>query len=384
MDGRRHVLGMATAWPGCGMLLAGCTLLLGGCGGQGEPGGTPLARDVALYPPTELVRTAEGSLVALVAEGETHALTLYRSDDAGETWARWKPLRAPETFDEVELTCGGRTLAVAGRRERTIWLATLQADPQAPADTLLHTIEWFTDEAVASLALTAAAAEPDKDPLLYLAYLTGDPADSNLALYAGSSDDGGTTWTSARRLAEGNLGRVALTTRAGGGKAAELGYSRDYFFQWRGLSERDHTSPFRVRLRVDGGSRNEIARMDRDVLVVGESDRNQVVCCTSHNGGRNWEPAMALAGASDSRRVPDVAAGFGRFWAVFAAADTAMIARSAKNPRTPKRWSRDMILARTGCVGEPSIVALPDSSAGVLYASSKGGVYFVRVQEAVD
>ena len=70
--------------------------------------------------------------------------------------------------------------------------------------------------------------------------------------------------------------------------------------------------------------------------------------------------------------------------AVFAAADTAMIARSAKNPRTPKRWSRNMILARTGCVGEPSIVALPDSSAGVLYASSKGGVYFVRVQEAVD
>ncbi|MCK4306216.1 MAG: hypothetical protein KAY24_18390 [Candidatus Eisenbacteria sp.] len=363
----------------CGTLLL-AQLMAGGCG-RDEPE-IPivlLSEEVSLHPPTELVRTPSGNLVALVAEGEDCVLTLYRSGPDGQLWRRWQALPAPEGIREVDLSVDGNLLVVAGNRGQAIWISTLAIDPQSPEDSIPSSTELPAKQTVVSLAIAAIASVPDEAPELQLAYLVGDPADSQRVMMRRWSLDGGVSWSEPRQLGEGILGRVALETRPSGGKSADLCFSREGFLRWRGLSGSDRTDEFRITLRVAPDSRNEIARMGLGVLVVGESARHQVVASASDNSGRNWSAAMALARNADHPRVPDIDAGFGRYWVTYSSGDTTLAVRTATDPSRPTYWSRGIYFRETRCLGEPSIVALPDSSAGLLFAVPDGKVYFARV-----
>ncbi|MFC1572501.1 hypothetical protein ACFL6M_02770, partial [Candidatus Eisenbacteria bacterium] len=354
-----------------------------GCGREADVEPVQLSVDRQLVPPTELIRTPGGDLVALVGEAGEGALTLYRCVSDGLNWERWQSLPAPEQITEVDLACGGSRLAVAASRGETIWVASCDADPQQPDDAHFLTTDFTAEQHVVSLAIAAVAPDADTIPGLHLAYLTGDPSDSIRVMWHRWSADGGETWSEQQRLGDGVLGRVALETQPGGGLTTDLGFSRERFMHWRGLSGLDYTGEFKVRLRVDHSSRNEIARLGKEVLVAGESHRHQVLSATSHNNGRNYEPATALGRDSDHSRVPDIDAGFGRFWVVYNAGDTLLVARTATHPSRAKLWSPGITVPVSGCLGEPSIVALPDSTAGILYAEPGGKVSFAKVPAPV-
>jgi hypothetical protein len=175
---------------------------------------------------------------------------------------------------------------------------------------------------------------------------------------------------------EGRLGGAALGTRPEGGGSVDLIYAFDDFLYWQGLMGSDRTDAFLVRLRVFPTSRNQIARLGHTVLVSAESGRHQVVAAVSGNGGRNWEPAIALAKDADQPRRPDIDAAFGRFWVAYASGDTTLAVRSATDPVRPGHWSRGIYLHAVECIGDPSIVALPGDRAGLLFATPGGKVYF--------
>jgi hypothetical protein len=340
------------------------------------------SEDLPLYPPIDLVRAPSGDLVALAAEGEARQLALYRGGPDGERWERWLPLPAPPDIVEVDLAAGGKLIALAGSRSKAhaIWFSALLADPEARTDSIIGTVEFAAESTVVSLALAVFAPASDLVPQIHLTYLTGDPADTLREMRHRWSVDGGYTWSDEISLGSGTLGRVACDTRPVGGRAADLAFSRDRFMHWRGLSGRDRTEAIRARLRVAHTSRNEVARMGSAVLLCGESHRNQVVAISSTNAGRNWGTAISLARDSDHRRVPDIDAGDGLFWVVYSSGDTTLTVRAAADPSRPQNWSRGIFFTSTRCIGEPAIVALPDSSAGVLFAAPEGKVYFARVR----
>ncbi len=358
-----------------------------------------IAPDSLLLPPTQLVRTATGELVVLAVEGEKRTLTLYRSGPQGDQWQRWQSLTAPAGIREVDMTSAGNLLAVAATEGHAIWLGSLPLESEAQEHPAPHTTEFLCDRTVLSLALAgtapaamapattgpaatapaATAAAADAAPQLHLAYLTGDPPDTERVIFHRWSHDGGLNWSEPHVLAQGALGPVDLSAQPDSGRSVELGYSRGGFLRWRRLTGSDASPEVEVRVAVAPGSQNALACLGPRIAIIGESERHQVVGSVSENGGHNWGRAIAMARASRHFRVPDIAAAFGRFWIAYSFGDSAVVARSSTNPWHPKNWGPPIFIAHTLSVGSPSVVALSEDSAGVLFAAQEGKIYFVRV-----
>ena len=362
----------------------GLALLIScGCGPSKDPTRVLLDEDHLLYAPTELIRTAGGDLVALVAAGEEHRLTLYRSKNEGRDWTRWYGLPISTETYYVELVSEGTLLVVAVNMGRSIWLGMTAADPQSAADSLLRTLELSPEDhaPVTAMTIAAAAPAPDSLPHLFLVYRTPSGAGdaSGQRLFRRHSSDGGRSWSGAQQLAEGNLGRPALCANPAGGRTVHLAYTEDRLFRWRGLSTGSRTPVFKPVVQVAENSRNRIAALGPYIVVMGETERQQVILATSENRGRNWERAITIARDANHRRAPDLATGYGFYWSTFNAGDSALVVRIAWNSLNPRGWCPDIRIADVACEGWPSIVALPDTTAGVLFAEPDGRVYFTKV-----
>ncbi len=96
--------------------------------------------------------------------------------------------------------------------------------------------------------------------------------------------------------------------------------------------------------------------------------------------GLNWSPAMALSKKSNLSRRPDLDADFGRFWSLFTEGDSLLVTRSSTRPMHPKFWSDEIVISESIVTGEPTIAAMPDSTAGILFAVPDGEVFFARVK----
>jgi hypothetical protein len=185
-------------------------------------------------------------------------------------------------------------------------------------------------------------------------------------------------------VAEGALGFPGIYARSEHADVVDVVYMRDDLLRWRANSRQGRRwSPEReIRLRVEETSRSDVARVGHLVLAVGESGRHQVVCATSRNSGHNWERATAIAQDARRPRHPAVDSGFGRFWVAFTEDDSLLIARTTDSPWHPRQWSERIPVAAGPIAGRPAIVALPDSTAGVLYATPAGRVLFTTVRMA--
>lgn len=358
-------------------------LILFGCGAPQSPRRVMLDESAQLYAPTELVRTGQGDLVALVACGEEHRLTLYRSKNDGRVWTHWYSLPVSTDSYDIELVSQGTLLVVAVNLGRSVWLGITAADPQSAADSTLRAIELPPGNEMPITAMTVAAAAPHPDslPHLFLVYRTSLSAeDSTQVLFRRNSKDGGYGWTQPEQLAEGKLGRPALCANPTGGRSVHLAYTEDEMFRWRGLTSGSRTPVFRPVVRVADFSRNRIVALGRSVVVMGETDRHQVILATSENRGRNWERAITIARDADHRRAPDLAAGYDFYWSTFNSGDSALVVRIAWNSLNPRGWCLEIPIAEVACEGWPSIVALPDTTAGVLFAEPGGRVYFAKVE----
>ena len=113
---------------------------------------------------------------------------------------------------------------------------------------------------------------------------------------------------------------------------------------------------------------------------MSESETHQVVGAPSRNGGTNWDRAIALAHGSDRPRRPALDWGGGRFWVAYAQGDSLLAARWAKDPTFPKFWSEPIEIARARALAAPAVVALPDSTALILFAAPEGKVWSARVR----
>ncbi len=375
MDSDRYRVRLA-----CGLIVLGFVLAIAGYGsgcGQKQDGAfrAALSMDRSLRPPIELVRVSDELLIALVAEGDERTPVLYRSETGGRTWQPWLeapvPLSAP---DEVDLAQAGTHVALAVRKGDTVWAGALALDADR-----WHTTEFTSDEPIESMALACVAPDPASAPELHVLYISEVPGDTLRVLWQRRSPDAGATWTGPKRITDGAIGGITTETRPDGSRSVDLCYQRDHLLHWRGLSGNDQTEEFRLRLKVASGSRNRLARLERNVLACGESDRHQALAAFSDNAGRNWFRAIALARDADHWRQPDIDAGYGLYWVAHWAGDSLLVARVASNPKSPREWSPGIWAHHGELLGQPYIVAMPDSSAGILHAAPEGRVYFTRV-----
>lgn len=343
-----------------------------------------LSADIPLYPPTEIVRTDQGQLLALVAAGESRTISIYQADPAGLAWHLWGTLPQFNKADQIAISAGGNLFAVAAHRNNRFWIAVTELTKADVADTLVtpefKTTEFVSPQPLKAIGISAGATDQFSPTHIQCAYLTAGDENNDPVLQHIYSTDNGATWSDPIRLGSGQLGRLDLDAQPAGGIAANLVFSRDSLYKWCGLSESDHTREVKIMLKINPDARHEVARFEKWVYVVGESATGQVVGSASKNSGLNWTPAMALAGKSDHSRRPDVDGGFGRIWSLFTEGDSMLIARSTTLPMHPKYWTDDIIVSKTTVSGEPSIAAMPDSSAGVLFATAPGKVFFARVK----
>lgn len=342
-----------------------------------------LSVDSDLYPPLELARTNAGDLIALAAEGPERTLAFYRSADDGRTWERWTSVPAPPTRDgRVDLAVGGSHLAVLTIEDRQLWTGTVLATNEASPSWATKT--FTTDLPIQSAGIALVAPDAETTPAVHVVYLTGPPEDSLRTMAQVRSPDAGATWLAPQVITAGVIDGVTLETRPDGLGSVDIGYRRGRLYRWRAISGADTTDEFRIKLQVAPGSRNRLARLERNVIASGESQGHQAVCAYSDNAGRNWGRAMALARESESRRDADIDAGFGLYWVTYVAHDSVLVVRTTADPRSPRNWSPGIWIARGEIVGYPYIVAMPDSSAGVLHAAPEGRVFFSRVQKPED
>lgn len=380
-----------------GTILLGLVLAMAGYGigcGKQEEGAfrAALSLERSLYPPLELARVSEDLLIALVAEGDEQVPVLYRSTSAGRAWQRWLEPPIPlSVLDEVDLAQAGTHLALAGREGRTVWAGALALETGADtagthaspsrgaAAERWQTTQFTSDDPIESMAIACAAPDPATMPQLHLLYVTEIPGDTLRTLWQRRSPDAGATWTAPELVTDGAIGGVATATRPDGSRSVDVCYQRDSLLRWRGLSQENQTEEFRLRLRVAPESRNRLARFERNVLASGESERHQAVAAFSENVGRNWSSAIALARDADHPREPDIDAGYGLYWVAYLAGDSLLVARAASTPKSPRAWSPGIWAHLGPTMGQPYIVAMPDSSAGILHAAPEGRVYFTRV-----
>jgi hypothetical protein len=353
-------------------------VLCSGCEQEEVPVSTPLATDSLLYPPAQVVLTPGNDLIALVAEGEERGLALYRSELPGKRWQRWAALPAPAVCTDADVAAGEEAVAVAACFEKRLWFASVAYAAGVATGAPPRVEEIEVDSTVLSLSLDAAWSHDAARTVFHLVYLMQAAPDTGRVIAYRRSLDGGLSWSKPQLLAQGNLGQPSIFARSDQPGTVDVVYSRDGFLRWRG-SQRDGKhwiAEKEIRVRVADDSRNALARIGHLVLSQGESTRNQVVCSTSRNGGHNWERATAIAKSCDHRPRPSLDSGYGRFWVAFCQGDSLIVLRSTDSPWNPKHWSETIAVAGTACSGGPSVVALPDSTAGVLYATPAGEVFF--------
>jgi hypothetical protein len=365
-------------WGLIPFLLLWVMVLVDGCGREESAFRATLSPGTELFPPLELVRLADEELLALVAHAPGRELGFYRSEDGGRSWQQWfQPPIPLEEAEDVDLAQAGTHLALAVRHGPQVWVGTLPL--YSPDGSEWQSLEFVSDLPIQSMAVVCVAPEKTLAPQIHLAIISGAEGDSVRTLWQRRSPDAGSTWLGPELITAGVLSGVTLATLPDGSRSADMCYWRDNLLHWRGLSGADRTEEFRLRLQVSPDSRNRLARLDRNVLACGESARHQVVCAFSDNVGRNWSSAIALATEADCRRDPDIDAGYGLYWNVYIAGDSLLVARTSHAPTLPTDWSPGIWAHRGPTVGLPYIVALPDSSAGILHAAPEGKVYFTRV-----
>jgi len=343
-----------------------------------------------LYPPAHIAASERGQLVAMVTDGESRRLALYRADSLGETWERWQPLPTSASSGDVGLTVAGETAVAVGAAERRIWSITVALDaagdegadeaaPMPPAEA-----SWF-DAGAPVLALAIDASAPDTSGTIYthLVYLMRRPEPGDQCLAYRRSVDAGRHWSPPETLATGSLGRPGLFARSERANIVDLCYARDGFMAWRGSGNHGDAwvEEKSIRLATWPGSPNAIARKDPEVLTIVENELHQVAGSTSLNRGYNWERAIAIARACDHVRLPALDCGGGLFWVAFSQGDTLVVLRSTKTTLYPKQWNRGIVAARACCMGAPDVLAMPDSTAGVLFGTPDGEVFFTRVRQ---
>ncbi|MBD3235675.1 MAG: hypothetical protein GF330_03115 [Candidatus Eisenbacteria bacterium] len=356
------------------IVLAGCEI---------EPRGGPVSLapdDQPLFPPIRLDRASAGTLVALVSEQDpAHsslaALALYRADEPTAAWSRWSGLPLPPGCSDVDLAIGVDRVAVVASYGESLHVASLPLDALQPTN-VIETTTLRADSTILGLALGASLGVGESSPAHHLLILSEAGADSGRVLHHRRSDDGGRSWGPPQLLAHGVLGEAGIFARSERADVIDVVYLRDGFLRRRGNTHggRRWSAEREIRLRVDAESPIAVARLGHLVLAVAESDRHQVVCSSSRNGGHNWERATALARQADKPRHPSADSGFGRFWVVFAERDSMLFARTTSSPWHPQQWSERIPIVPGPFAGCPAIRALPDSSAAVLYATPEGRV----------
>jgi hypothetical protein len=393
-----------------------------------------------LYPPTQAAWSPAGGFVAMVTDGETRRLTLYRGGPDGRRWQRWIELPAAAGAVEPQLSIAGDRVIVAGAAGTRIWTIAVPLSPQADrkglraSDLARDTLD--AGAPVLSLALDASMPDTTGEVFAHLAYLAepesmtvalnrmalasqpeklrltvpnapretpADGADATiadstsvtLADSAGAasetarfiaylrSSDAGLTWAPPETLAVGDLDRPGLFAHIAGRRSVDLCYRRGEFMAWRGSGNRGDAwiREKAIRMRGAAGSRNAVARNLDEVFLICESDTHQVTGSTSLNQGYNWERAIAVARESRSVRLPALDCGGGLFWVAYSAGDSVVVLRSTGSTLYPKQWNRGINIAAVCTAGPPDVVALPDSTAGLIYATPAGEVYFARVRQ---
>ncbi|MBM3316835.1 MAG: exo-alpha-sialidase [Candidatus Eisenbacteria bacterium] len=371
------------------LLLAGAALLgARGRGGPAVPVIVPLdARP--LYPPTRLAWSAAHGLVALVTDGESRRPVLYRAGARGEDWRRWAELPLSAGEGDTELVLAGDEALIFGAREDRILiirLALADAAPSAPSgfppgvpriDTLA------AGAPIVSLAADASPPDSAGGPAVHLAYLVRPAGEEGRSILYRRSADGGATWAPPDTLAFGDVEGPALFARSERANIVDLCYRRNAFMTWRGSGDqglfwRDERP---IRLAAARGSHNAVARRDNQVLVICENELHQVAGSTSLNHGYNWERAIAVAREARHLRMPALDCGGGLFWVAYSAGDSMVVLRSASDTALPSQWHGGINVAAVCTQGRPDVVALPDSTAGLLYGTPSGEVYFARVRQ---
>jgi hypothetical protein len=394
----------------------------------------------ALYPPTQAAWSPASGFVALATDGETRRLTLYRGGPDGRRWQRWIELPASAGAVEPQLTIAGDRALVAGAENTRIWTIAVPLSPQTArkslraSDLALDTLD--AGAPILALALDGSLPDTTGEVFAHLAYLAepesmtvalnrialasqperlrltvpnaprATPADSAAATVADSaaladsaaveatpettrfvaylrSSDAGLTWAPPETLAVGDLDRPGLFAHVAGRRTVDLCYRRGEFMAWRGSGSqgRSWIREKAIRMRAASGSRNAVARNLDEVFLICESDTHQVTGATSLNQGYNWERAIAVARDSRNVRVPALDSGGGLFWVAYSASDSVVVLRSTEHTLYPKQWNRGINIAAGCTAGPPDVVALPDSTAGLIYATPAGEVYFARVRQ---
>jgi len=360
-----------------------------------------LGPDQPVRPPVLLAYVPRAGLVAVVSEGMERRLALWRGDSVGTSWKHWADLTHSAFSGGVDLAVAGSQVVVAGTGDRKIWIARLPLDAPVPAEGRVRFTEIETPQPVLSLAIDArpgvgvetgdratrtGPGEPGTGTLawLHLAYFMREAGDTVGTIAYRRSPDGGATWSQPESLASGAVGRPAVFARSTAPGKVDVCYPRDLFMAWRGSADSGSawSAEQAIRLRTTPGAQTGIACSGNEVLVVCENHLHQVAASTSLNGGRNWEPAIAVAREGDHMRLPALDCAGGLFWAGFSEGDTAVVVRSAAHPRFPRDWDPAVPAARACCLDAPAIAAFPDSSVGVLFALPEGQVFFTRVRRA--
>ncbi len=366
--------------------LSVCAIFIFGCSQDRPVQLTTLSEQIPLTAPLELRRLETGHLIALVMEGDRQIPALYQSDSSGKSWTKWCDLPQLASLSGIEFSTAANLITVVAYKlnQLTISVATISSDTGTG---LLSTPDFQTSEMtipekIQGIALAGSQTQTAENIHYQLAYLTGDPADSIRTIFHRWSWDRCQSWSNPIELDTGIIGSLDLDPApAGNTSGFNLGYTLDYFYYWRSLSESDHTRSKRITLRIAPDSRNEIAKLGRNLFVTGDSHTNQVVGASSDNNGYNWSMAMSLAGHSDEPRRADVDADFNHFWVTYSGGDTLLAARTSTSPEHPRNWLPEIEIYRGAISGYPSIVALPDSTAGVLFATPDNHVHFAHIKK---
>jgi len=174
----------------------------------------------------------------------------------------------------------------------------------------------------------------------------------------------------------------ALFVRSQVGSVVDLTYARAGFMRWRGGNHYGTRwgREVAVRLGTEGSQRSAIARASRRVFLLSESATHQIVGAPSRNGGANWDRAIAVVRGSDHARSPALDWNGGRFWIAYTQGDSLVQARWARDPTYPNLWSAPVQIARDRTLAGPTVVALPDSTALVLFVGPPGRAWCARVR----
>jgi len=385
------------------LLLVGLT---SGCSSEteSESPAARLAGDRPLGPPVLLARGPGCGLLAVLADGGDRELTLWRADSLGRNWRRWTGLGRPAASGRVGLAVSAEFAVVACAAGSAIEIVRVPLAPARDASAQLPAVSLEAHAPVLFLALdgpraggaarasgpagragTGDARAPGTPAPLHLVYTTQAEGDTIRTLCYQRSPDWGATWSEPESLASGALGAPAIFARSGEPGQVDVCYPRGESMAWRGSvsAGTQWIAEQPIRLRTAPGMRSAIARAGAQVLVLCENELHQVAGAVSPNGGHTWERAIAIARESRHLRLPSLDMRGHTFWACYSQGDSAVIARATSAPGDPQQWRTSPVAARTCCLDAPSIAALDDGSAAILFALPEGDMRFVSLKAGV-